>query len=397
MRVMIELELTGAAGGGAAVGRDGDGRAVFVEGAMSGEVVRAELHTEKGRFAKGRVTEVLTASPGRIEPICSDARAGCGGCDLAHAALNAQHEIKAEIVSDALTRIGRLDDVPTITTRSTLAHSYRTTIRAAVVDGVGGYRRRWSHDVVHASECRVAHPAAEDLLVNGRWGDASEVVIRVSAETGERLAVVDGSVDDVRVPDDVVVAPMHASDHVSITEAAGGRTWRVSAASFFQSGPAAATALVESVATAVGSVRDERVIDAYAGIGLFGGTVGADAAELTCIESSASACADARFNLAPKSDSSQSVRIVESSVEHWAPVPADVVIADPARVGLGATGIDTLTATGASRFVLVSCDTGSLGRDVGLLQAAGYRVQSVEVVDAFPDTSHIETVVGLVR
>lgn len=394
---MIELEVTGAAGGDVAVGRDEDGRVIFVEGALPGEVVRVELHTEKKRFSKGRLIEVVVASPDRIDPICATARAGCGGCDLAHATLAAQQRIKSEVVADALMRIGRVREPHAITTRSTTAHGYRTTIRAAVVDGVGGYRRRWSHDVVVASECRVAHPAAEDLLANGRWGDSSEVVIRVSEHTGERIAVVDGSIETVHAPSDVTVVSTKEAHSVSLTEVAAGRTWRVSADSFFQSGPTAASALVEAVACAAGATAGLGVVDAYAGIGLFGGTVGAKAAALTSIELSASGCADARVNLTEFSSSPDSVTVVESSVERWLPQPADVVIADPARAGLGPAGVEVLDATGASRFVLVSCDTGSLGRDVGLLIAAGYELNSVEIVDAFPDTSHIEIVVGLAR
>ena len=76
---------------------------------------------------------------------------------------------------------------------------------------------------------------------------------------------------------------------------------------------------------------------------------------------------------------------------------AGVVIADPSRRGLGAAGVDVLAGTGASTFVLVSCDTGSMGRDVALLRSHGFRVESVTIVDAFPDTSHVETVVGLSR
>lgn len=393
---MLEVVVTSAAGGGASVGRDDTGRAVFVEGALPGERVSVELQIEKKRFARGRLVEVLDAVVGRQPQECATGRAGCGGCDLAHATPDLQREMKAQVVLDALTRIARLDAVPDIAVTTTGQYRYRTTVRAAVVAGVAGYRRRWSHDVVPVTECLVAHPALEELLTVGRFGDATEVVLRVSAATGERLVVTDGDPHSVDVPGEVSVVKKGAGGEAFITEVAAGRSWRVSADSFFQAGPAAATALAEGVQRAVGSAAGQRIVDAYAGVGLFAGTVGDDAASLTTIEVSPSACADARVNLASGS-SSTSLTIVESTVDSWMPEPADVVIADPSRAGLGAGVVEILTGTNASRFVLVSCDTGSLGRDVGLLTKAGYTTESVEIVDAFPETSHIETIVELTR
>ncbi len=391
---MIELDLHAPSGQGASVGRDDDGRAVFVEGGLPGERVVADIQMQKKRFAKGRVRRVLTPAEGRIEPICATAREGCGGCDLAHATISLQQEMKRTIVADALTRIARLEALPEIALRATRVTGYRTTVRTAVKDGKAGYRRRWSHDVIPAAECRVAHEGIESLLRDGNWGAAREVMIRVSEASGERLAVVDGLLDEVEVPIDVDLitrAEVDAGAVRAITEEAGGRSWQISAGSFFQAGPAAATALVDAVAAASGSVDGAHVVDAYCGVGLFAGTVAAGAHSVTAIEREGSSAEDARVNL------DDQVQVVGLPVEQWDPTIADLVIADPSRAGLGAEGVATLDACRSERFVLVSCDTGSLGRDVGLLVAAGYSVGSVEIVDAFPDTNHIETVVGLSR
>jgi len=390
----IEITLDRPAGGAASVGRTDEGLVVFADGGLPGETVRVELHTRRKRFARGVVVEVVAPSAGRRVPECATARAGCGGCDLAHATREAQLEMKVVVVRDALERIAQLTDVPEIRVRSTDHERYRTTVRAAVVDGRAGYRRRRSHDVVAADECLVAHPAIEELLRDGRWGPASEVTLRASAKTGERLAVVDGSLAAVTVPDDVMLVSrdsLASSEQPFVTEHAGGRDWRLSAGSFFQAGPAAASALVEAVTRAVGDTAAGHLVDAYAGIGLFGGTVGRSFDRVTAIERSPSAVADARVNLG------DDVRIESVKVESWAPKPADVVVADPARAGLGPPAAERLCESGASQFVLVSCDTGSLGRDARILVDAGYRVSGVEVVDAFPQTSQVETVLTLNR
>jgi 23S rRNA (uracil1939-C5)-methyltransferase len=128
------------------------------------------------------------------------------------------------------------------------------------------------------------------------------------------------------------------------------------------------------------------VVDAYAGVGLFAATVGRDA-EVVCIEQSPAACDDARRNLRGRA-----ATIVQGSVERWRPVPADVVIADPSRRGLGQKAVDTLVASSAPRFVLVSCDAAACARDARLLADAGYRLVHSTLVDLFPHTPHVEIV-----
>lgn len=400
----IEIYLDRPANGGASVGRDENGRAVFCEGGLPGETVRVNITSAKKRFARGQVIEVLNASPDRVQARCATHHLGCGGCDLAHATPLLQRQIKRQVVVDSLVRIGGIDadhvdqllgDMSGIAEGGSAA--YRTTVRAAIVDGRAGYRKRASHSVVAAEMCRVAHPLLEDLLLNARFGLAAggDVVMRVSASTSERIAIVDEPSVDTKFPDDVVVvsrAQLDEGADVHITEFAAERDWRVSAGSFFQAGPEVATELVDAVRSGAGDLSGATVVDAYSGVGLFAGTLGTDASTVYAVERAGSSTADARINLA-----GQNAVVVESPVESWTPVAADVVIADPARSGLGRDGVATLLGCKAERFVLVACDTGSLGRDVGLLVEAGYSVSSVQLVDAFHDTSHVETIVGLSR
>jgi len=97
--------------------------------------------------------------------------------------------------------------------------------------------------------------------------------------------------------------------------------------------------------------------------------------------------ADARVNLAELD-----ARIVRAGVERWRSSPAAIVIADPAREGLGARGLRPLLEAAPSTFVLVSCDPSAFGRDAALLVDAGYRLERWTVVDLFPGTTHVETV-----
>lgn len=391
----LTVDVERIANGGEGVARDGDGRVVFVPGALPGERVRIEVVEERPRHARGRLVEVERAAPERRSPPCPHVADGCGGCDWQHVGDAAQRELRRRIVADALERIGRIAD-PVVEAGPALPGAgLRTTVRAVVEGGRAGYRRRASHDAVTVSSCLIAHPAVAEVLIDGRFGPAAEVVIRAGARTGERMVVVSSDAAEVSVPDGVGVIgadELDAGAEAWVHEEAAGRRWRVSARSFFQSSPEGAEALVDAVSRAADAVAPgaERAIDLCAGVGLFAGTL--PVPEVVAVESSRAAVADAVVNL-----SDLDVTIIRSRLERWRPEPAPLVVADPPRAGLGRIGVEKVVATGADAVVLVSCDAGALGRDVRLLTEAGFRLEGSEVLDLFPQTSHVEVVSRLIR
>jgi 23S rRNA (uracil1939-C5)-methyltransferase len=135
-----------------------------------------------------------------------------------------------------------------------------------------------------------------------------------------------------------------------------------------------------------------RVVDAYAGVGLFAATVVPPGAAITTVEWNRSSVADARVNLAGRD-----VVVRRSDVARWSPEPADVVIADPARTGLGRRATAVLAATEASVLLLVSCDPAALARDASLLAGHGFTLEAAQVIDLFPHTHHVEVVSRFVR
>jgi tRNA/tmRNA/rRNA uracil-C5-methylase (TrmA/RlmC/RlmD family) len=186
-----------------------------------------------------------------------------------------------------------------------------------------------------------------------------------------------------------------------VHEVIADRRWRFSAGAFAQPGPEAADILVAAVRAACGQASGT-VLDLYAGVGVLGAAVVAQAPSarnLIAVEGSAAAAADAALNLADVdgavvvagdvADALAAPRVVSSR--------PSVVIADPPRAGLGPAIADGIASLGAPVLVLVSCDPASLARDAGLLVRAGYRLEQVEVLDLFPGTFHVETVTRLVR
>jgi 23S rRNA (uracil1939-C5)-methyltransferase len=404
----IELVPTAMTAGGDALARDADGRVVFVEGALPGERVRARTTERRKDYGRAVAVEVLEPSPDRVAPPCAARALGCGGCSWQHVARPAQGELKRSIVLDALRRTARLDvdaeGIP-VTIRSMPADVpvLRTTVRLAVdpttgveAEGRAGLRRSGSHEVVATDACLAVHPRLEELVVAGRFPGAREVVLRVGVASGERAASAPGATTVV-LPGDVAVG-----DGAAVHEEVAGAWLRVSIGSFFQSGPAAAAAIVEAVDEALGEAvaAGGHLVDAYAGVGLLGVALGSRRGlRVTAIETDRSAVADAVVNV---ERAGVDATIVRSEFGRWRP-PArgrrgggaarvDAVVADPARSGLGRPGVAALAAAEAPRLVLVSCDPASMGRDVRLLAEAGYRLSSVALVDAFPDTFHVEAV-----
>jgi 23S rRNA (uracil1939-C5)-methyltransferase len=385
---VVTLRPDRFAAGGEAIAREDSGRIVFVRGALPGEAVTAELTTEKRDWARGHLVDVLEPSPHRVLPPCHSRRAGCGGCGWQHVTVDAQRDARVAIVADALRRTGGLADPLVERGAGVDPFGYRTTVRvAATADGTAGFRAEATHDVVTAPECLVAHPALAALLPQLHLDPGVEPTLRVSVATGAIAARWDRGAGDVGgLPVDVATG----ADAVLEEDVAGHRL-QVSMASFFQSGPQAAELLVDAVRRGAPELDGAAVVvDAYAGVGMLGVCATDPLSKVIAIETSRSAVKDAERNLGHRD-----AMVARGEVGGWhapAGTEVDVVLADPARSGLGKPGVVALTRLGAPVIVLVSCDAASLGRDAKLLAAAGYRHERSELVDTFPPTTHVEVV-----
>ncbi len=313
----------------------------------------------------------------------------------------AQHHAKDEIVRESLRRIGRVDawlvDEIVAAGGAVAPFGYRTTIRVVGgPDGSVGFREQASDRVVPVTSCPVAESKLSRLLAIIQVDEGAELTLRTSVATGAITAIWDKR---HRKAIRGLPSEVHIGERAWLTERVAGRDLRVSAGSFFQSGVQAAELLVAAVAAAAPELSTARhAVDAYGGVGLFAATAMSSAEHVTVIESGKSACLDAEHNLAGRSAS-----VVRAEVTGWTPPSGagelesvDVIVADPARPGLGKPGVQALTAAAAGVLVLVSCDPVSLARDVTLLEAAGYRPERVEVLDLFPNTHHVETVTRFV-
>jgi 23S rRNA (uracil1939-C5)-methyltransferase len=400
--------------GGDGMGRLSDGRVVFVPGVVSGEEVSVEITSSRRDHAKASVVQVTKPSADRVEPPCSRVGAGCGGCSWQHITLAAQHDAKVDIVRDAFRRIGKMADADTlvrkggsIVTAESSTGGWRTTVRAAITpNGRAGFRIAGSHDVCVTGPCLVAHPVISHILDVGRFPGSTEVQIRVGIAGRDTVVVVDGETRRIEMPDVALLegfsdwsAPqvltwdeLHVGMPGAVNEEVAGVRLRVSAPSFFQSGPAAAALLVETIADCLRPYgQADMFADLYGGVGLFAATVGRDAKSVIIIEESLSSVNDAQFNL-------PAALVHKKDVTEWEP-PRVVrrsakthVVADPARNGLGQYGVAAVLGAEPEVVVLVSCDAAAGARDLALFAEAGWTCVSATVLEVFPHTAHVEVV-----
>lgn len=415
------LQLTAIAHGGAALGRH-EGRVIFVPYALPGETVRVEITEDKGRYAFARLIDVLEPSSDRIAPPCPYFRpAGCGGCQWQHAAYETQLRFKAQVVTDQLTRIGSIPDPlvrPTLPDSSGWAYRNHAQFHPAP-DGGLGFQATASHGarpepglskvegqgrrVVAVDECPILHPLLSDLhaALDLDLPGLRRLSLRAGAATGDRMLIFETEDDlppslESDMPASCVLLlsdGRHANliGHNHITEVVAGRTYRISAPSFFQVNTPQATQLVRLVTEYLDLRGGETVLDAYCGVGLFTSHLAERAGLVIGVELAPAAIADLLENTAEFDN----VEVVEGPVEAVLPdldIPLDAAVVDPPRAGVDRFALDALVACRPARLVYVSCDPATLARDAKRLAHAGYRLVEVQPVDMFPQTYHVESV-----
>jgi tRNA/tmRNA/rRNA uracil-C5-methylase (TrmA/RlmC/RlmD family) len=394
----LELDVGAVAAGGACVARAPDGRVVFVRHALPGERVRAQVTAQTAHFLRADAVEVLEPSPDRVQPPCPYAGPGrCGGCDWQHAALPAQRVLKAQLVEQQLRRIAKLDRAVRVEAVPGDADGlrWRTRVQFAV-DGSGraGLHRHRSHEIDPVDFCLIASEGVEQVGAETlAWPGATGVEVaaegeqRVVSVAGRRLALPD--LDAGLVAGGRPVRVPHGLRHVVL-----GRSFEVAAGGFWQVHPGAAEALAGAVLELLDAQPGERVVDLYAGVGLFAALlaerVGPHGSVLA-VEGSARACADAARNTADLPQVRVRTAAVDVGQIGRLGRP-DLVVLDPPRSGAGVEVTRALAGLRPRRLAYVACDPASFARDLRVLLDAGWELQELRGFDLFPMTEHVELV-----
>jgi 23S rRNA (uracil1939-C5)-methyltransferase len=409
------------------------GKAVFIPFVLAGENVEATLTEEKPGFARAKAEAIVEPSPHRVSPPCPHFTR-CGGCHYQHAAYDHQLEIKKEILRENLRRIAKLELQCEIQIHPSPPWNYRNRSRLQVrtqPNFAAGYFKFASHELLPVEQCPISSPLINRgiaaLWQAGRAGKAVEGVREVEffanadsngnetkllleflcAPEARRAAVRAwaeelcetmpeiAAVSAFREPQKGIQEPLVAVGASELTYQTKTAAYRVSAGSFFQTN----RFLTDELVTIVTAGRSgELALDLYAGVGLFSTALACDFRHIISVESSQTATADLQYNLPVNG------KAVQATAEQYLAkaskpdqVVPDLVVVDPPRSGLGDPVARAVVSASAPRLTYVSCDPATLARDLVPLQAAGYRVDEVHVVDLFPQTYHIEAVLQLVR
>ena len=363
------------------------GRDVFVFGGIPGETVQAEVVALRRKYVAAQVVRVIAPSDDRVEPPC-DYFGQCTGCQWQHLAYDAQLTAKTAIVKDALQRIGAFHNPPVLDTiPSPKPYRYRNHARFNVWRSTGtlGFTHRERRRFVRIDRCLLMNDRTNQLLsqLQDRCGETTALSIRASDATGDYLVQPTLKNPDVPVP----------TGQKRYRESVAGHEFQVASPSFFQVNVEQAARLAQLAKDALQLTGRETVLDAYAGVGTFAVLLAPHAGRIIAVEESTAAIADAQENAAGLPN----VEFITGKVEDVLPdldATPDAVILDPSRSGCQPTALDTLLRLSPQRIAYVSCNPETLARDLAVL-CRRYRVESVQPVDMFPQTHHVECVATL--
>jgi 23S rRNA (uracil1939-C5)-methyltransferase len=432
MKLQIEKEVYGGAGLAHQTEGEGSGRTVFVPFTLPGEIVEAKLTGEKDGFVDASLIQVVQPSVDRVEPGCVHF-GQCGGCHYQHANYAAQIVIKAEILRETLQRAG-LDALPEVQIHSAEPWGYRNRAQLRIaVQGEDlrvGYNRRGTNEFLAIRECPIlasllwrgsealvqlaaensaAGRCARDVKEVELFADADEKNLQMTLFVQKDQPGFSGFCQRMKelVPELVGVGlsllssqgahrrsqnprQMQSWGLDGLSYRAAEESYWVSRSGFFQVN----RFLVDELVRVVTIGRKGRLAwDLYAGVGLFSRVLAREFQHVVAVESAGSDLAKSFKGAGRQAVESTTVEFLRGAVvQRNRP---DLVVMDPPRAGIGAESCALLSKISAQEMVYVSCDPVTLARDLKTMTGAGYSIAELHMIDLFPQTFHLESVVVL--
>ncbi|WP_442954861.1 23S rRNA (uracil(1939)-C(5))-methyltransferase RlmD [Paenibacillus sp. SYP-B4298] len=444
-RIVVTIKRVGINGEGVGYYRR---KTVFIDGAIAGEVVKAQVVAVEPSYVKAELLEIEKQSSYRQQPLCP-VFDRCGGCQVQHIAYEGQLQAKEELVREAFRRYTGLNELPMkpiAGMEQPWGYRNKAQLQLQRVNGdiVAGLYEANSHALVDISDCSIQHPQVNEAVntikrimdelriplyrehkgkdgirtLVVRYGFQSDELQVTLVADGERIPRIDELVRKVHeaLPQVIGIAlnvngkktSLIFGEHTrtlwgrdTMKESLAALEFELSPRAFFQLNPVQTVKLYDSVRAAAALRGDELVVDAYCGTGTIGLWLAPYVKEVRGIELISEAVEDARRNAAH--NGYENVQFyagrAEELLPRWAAagIRPDVIIADPPRTGLERQFIDTVLRVQPKRFVYVSCNPSTLAKDCKTLIDGGYTIEWVQPVDLFPMTSHVENVALLVR
>jgi 23S rRNA (uracil1939-C5)-methyltransferase len=424
-----------------------NGYALFIPQALPGETVDIKVVKTKAGYGYGRLLQVQTKSEHRVEPPCPIFYK-CGGCQIQHMDYSAQLAYKQKQVKDVMDRVAKLPNVPVrpvIGMDDPWRYRNKSQVPVAFQQGdlVAGFYAKRSHSIVDMDQCIIQHkendivvqtvkqlakelriPAYEEQSHQGvlrhivaRYGKTTGQVMVVLVTKEKKLPHKEAFISGIRkhVPGVVSIVQNINNKRTNVifgqqTEVLWGKHYlydeingiqfAISARSFYQVNPEQTNRLYSKALEYADLTGNETVIDAYCGIGTISLFLAKKARHVYGVEIVPEAIKDAKRNakLNQITNATFAVGQAEEVIPRWYDqgIDADVIVVDPPRKGCDEALLRTMIEMKPKRIVYVSCNPGTLARDLRILEDGGYKTEEVTPVDMFPQTTHVEAVARLV-
>ncbi|MEZ0537289.1 23S rRNA (uracil(1939)-C(5))-methyltransferase RlmD [Caldicellulosiruptoraceae bacterium PP1] len=419
-----------------------EGLVVFVNQALPNELVKAKVKQVKKEYAVAEIIEVIQENSNREEPICS-VYSECGGCHFMHANYEFQLELKRQIVEDAMKRIAKLDVKVNKTIGMKNPYYYRNKVQLPITKKDNkvciGFYKPMSHDVVDIEKCFIQHddcnkviPIIKEMIEEFKIEPYNEhkhsgllrhVLIRKSFAFDTMMIVfvttkMPKEVDKIKeylvtrinnlkslyinINDKKTNVILGENEYLiygekTIKDKIGKYTFEISPKSFFQVNSEQVNTLYSKVVEYLGNSKLNTIFDAYCGIGTISLYVSHLADKVIGIENVKEAIDDAKKNA--KQNGVNNAEFILGNAEDEIPnlikkgIKPDAIVVDPPRKGCDKKLIDAIINAEINKVVYVSCNPSTLARDLRILVDGGYKVKSVQPVDMFPQSYHVECVV----
>ncbi len=415
-----------------------DGQTVFVPFVLPAETVNIEPIERRKKFVRGRVMEVLDAAPQRVAPECPHFGV-CGGCYYQHIDYQAQLRYKSEILRETLARIGKVSWEGPINTHASPPYGYRNRVQWKIEQGADGkptmgYYEAGSHKLCAIRVCPILSPRLQETLAvflrlidSGQLPPEIREIEAFVDDKDEKLLLnlaVDLSAplagakpeDNLQNFIDLLKSQIPYAESFLVHFMRGNRfqldgpgyieygvgedRYRVGHLSFFQVNRFLISEMVNLI---LENAEGKLALDLYAGVGLFSVPLARRFERLIAVESNAATARDLESNLQSSGAASPAAKQsdVTAFLTRWRDTP-DFVLVDPPRAGVLPQALQRLSKLNPAVIGYLSCDPATLARDLVVLvgtrdKPGHYMLDSVHLVDIFPQSYHLEAFVRLIR
>lgn len=440
MTVYIE-DLTHDGNGVAKV----DGFPLFIQGALPEETVEVHVLKTLKNYGFAKIVDIIKESPDRVKAPCIYF-GQCGGCQVQHLSYEGQLKWKESMVRNVMQRIGKIDApvLPVKGMQDPWNYRNKSQIPFSMTETgpIAGFYKSKSHEIVDMERCLIQVSEADTMMATLKkelmeiglqpYNEASHqgmlrhVVVRKGRATEEVMVVLVTNKHKFSQKDEAIALIQKLIPNVTsivqniniektnvilgnetvtlwgkdfIEDTIGDVRFEISARSFYQVNPVQTEVLYKQALDYAQLTGNERVIDAYCGIGTISLFLAQKAKSVMGVEIVEQAIEDAKRNAEINGFTNTYFEAgpAEEVIPRWYAdgKEADVLVVDPPRKGCDEALLSTIIEQKPKRVVYVSCNPGTLARDLRFLEDGGYKTMEIQPVDMFPQTTHVECVVRL--